>query len=1396
MNSPSHFLRHKLKNAINNRNSNSNLKKELNYISNILNNMASTYRKNNNKNFENENNFYDKEASALSNFKFLKNNKNNKVRNSVSTYSTARLKNTNSQIKYSEISSTINSNIKEFLSSIENDIKSKRQKFLETKQSKQNFRGSSFSKISKTPKARNSFKLNNDNEKGKKNVRASLFLNYAKDYNNSPNYKRASTSKKMFSNTNIKQYDYYNDNDKLFRINENIQNELESKELRKKVNYMKKTIIQCSSIQDLENLLGEEDKKTSKLKTSDIRKNKDKKIEKIEKSQKEIEDTSSISLKSNIEKKDDKFRELKRIKEIFDSFDDEEYDEDNDADYYISPSSYYIKIFDCMMFMSCMFYLICVPYYFSHNIILKEENKFVLVILTVIDVIYITDIIINFFRAYQNFDENLVRKTKYIFWHYLRTWFLFDLLQALPLFTLFKFIERECINHNACSLEGYSFTRVSPRAYLLILIKILKVYKMLKHNDTLSSFEEFISKNEFIDNYGYILYSIFYSLCFLNLCSCLYIFIGKNTFPGWILKIQMRDEPYTKIYVASIYYIVVTITTVGYGDICGDSLIEIIFQMFLLIIGTLSYSFVISYISNYIIKKNHKSLAFEKNLNILKEIKMHNPDLKDSIYHECIQNLFNEQLYERKDKSILFDCLPYSLKNKLIMEMYKPFIKNFIFFKHIENSDFIVKVVTSFKPLLSFKENILIQEGDFIKEIFYVKKGALLLNICIDKENIEESLKKFIDMNELGTIKITYMPKLMLNNSPSKNWDDNIDNYLMSKKTNKIKIHNNISIQEIKIIEIRKNEHFGDALMFLNERSPLIVKVKTKVAELLVLRKMEAIEIYSIYPNIWKRINKKSLFNMEQIKIKIKNELFFIAKKFGSEAERNILQNSKSLKRFMSLKSFNENESQLEQNEIKEKKHKKRKQSTKISDIKLQTIEENEENSPIKTNIDEEVNINMKENNLTEKNENNSSKKNNHKIFHFNSTNINNNTIKECENFMKSGNQIKEDNKSDINNEESTNSKKEEKKDSDIKSSSDTPSSNSIKTKKINTIQDEMQEFNKENKDSNKNVEKKIVKHLSMPLNFKVNNDKNSNMPQNTSISIKKSRQSIITKSEHLYYPSFSNLSTTVEKSFELISSYENLNKITNNIYMKNLSLQSKTKQFLINECSSLGNDSQKEKLRIRKNPLNGQKIIRKRNTKRLTSDYKIEKDNNSVNSLDLTKLPSKKNIEKINELTNIANIDKKHEIKPRRHESVKNLLEKKQSKSNIKIIDIINKKHTNTNTKIKRKSSYNVIKKLNLISKNIQGANKNINNPEEFYMDFFNNIIKQETVGVEKIEDKNNRNKLLNENPSEKIQKNYYNEKNSPNRKKNNSIISGDSAYRKKKINKKSSKSNFQFQS
>ena len=200
-------------------------------------------------------------------------------------------------------------------------------------------------------------------------------------------------------------------------------------------------------------------------------------------------------------------------------------------------------------------------------------------------------------------------------------------------------------------------------------------------------------------------------------------------------------------------------------------------------------------------------------------------------------------------------------------------INNFIFFKNIDNSDFIIKVVNSFVPIISIKDDIIIQEGDYIKEIIFIKKGLISLNINFDLNDIEFSVNKYIYKNQIGKYNIHTQKKINLIKQKlflEKSFDSSYSE--INANTN------NANLLEIKIIEIRNNEHFGDALMLLNERSPLNAKIRTKSAELLMLRKIDAIEIYSLYPNIWKRINKISLHNMEQIYLKIRKYVIEFAK--------------------------------------------------------------------------------------------------------------------------------------------------------------------------------------------------------------------------------------------------------------------------------------------------------------------------------------------------------------------------------------------------------------------------------------------------------------------------------------------------------------------------------------
>ena len=94
-------------------------------------------------------------------------------------------------------------------------------------------------------------------------------------------------------------------------------------------------------------------------------------------------------------------------------------------------------------------------------------------------------------------------------------------------------------------------------------------------------------------------------------------FILSISYPNWIISTKLEAKSFSDIYVCSIYILITALTTVGYGDITCNSFNERIFQLILLIIGIVAYSWVISYISNYVKKISEQSIDFERRKSIL-----------------------------------------------------------------------------------------------------------------------------------------------------------------------------------------------------------------------------------------------------------------------------------------------------------------------------------------------------------------------------------------------------------------------------------------------------------------------------------------------------------------------------------------------------------------------------------------------------------------------------------------------------------------------------------------------------------------------------------------------------------------------------------------------------------
>jgi hypothetical protein len=274
---------------------------------------------------------------------------------------------------------------------------------------------------------------------------------------------------------------------------------------------------------------------------------------------------------------------------------------------------------------------------------------------------------------------------------------------------------------------------------------------------------------------------------------------------------------------------------------------------------------------------NDKNIKYEEKIQILKDIKLSNPNFTEELYDKILRLLhYRKHREEETEKNIVLNSIPNSLKNLLVIEMYKPFINGFLFFKGIENREFIVQVISKLQPVLGIKGDVLIQEGEFIEDIIFVKNGILSLEVWIDldfpKKSIEyyliqygffndseiQLLKKQINNKE----KSVFLPSSLGDNHNSVVENKTISKYYFFKEDRTILEEHK---KKIKVLDIRKNDHFGDVYMFLNKKSPLFVRVKSNKADLLLLRKLDALNISSNYPTIWKNILKKPLENTKVI---------------------------------------------------------------------------------------------------------------------------------------------------------------------------------------------------------------------------------------------------------------------------------------------------------------------------------------------------------------------------------------------------------------------------------------------------------------------------------------------------------------------------------------------------
>ncbi|NXN60599.1 KCNH1 protein, partial [Rynchops niger] len=261
---------------------------------------------------------------------------------------------------------------------------------------------------------------------------------------------------------------------------------------------------------------------------------------------------------------------------------------------------------DWIILILTFYTAILVPYNVSFKT--KQNNVAWLVVDSIVDVIFLVDIVLNFHTTFVGPAGEVISDPKLIRMNYLKTWFVIDLLSCLPY---------DVINAFENVDEVSMLVPLPPINYYLMvggssLFSSLKVVRLLRLGRVARKLDHYIE-------YGAAVLVLL--VCVFGLAAhwlaCIWYSIGDyevidedtNTIrtESWLYQLGMSiGTPYRfntsgfgkweggpskdSVYISSLYFTMTSLTSVGFGNIAPTTDGEKIFAVAMMMIGSLLYA--------------------------------------------------------------------------------------------------------------------------------------------------------------------------------------------------------------------------------------------------------------------------------------------------------------------------------------------------------------------------------------------------------------------------------------------------------------------------------------------------------------------------------------------------------------------------------------------------------------------------------------------------------------------------------------------------------------------------------------------------------------------------------------------------------------------------------------
>lgn len=316
---------------------------------------------------------------------------------------------------------------------------------------------------------------------------------------------------------------------------------------------------------------------------------------------------------------------------------------------------------------------------------------------------------------------------------YFRTWFVVDFVAVFPV----DYILRALHWHQGTNTNSFRMLRLARLLRYLRLLKLMKFSRFGEAFEALTGSAGFSAMT--VDFISKVFGLVFLCICFNHVTGCMWLFFGRTyssriePYPDKEIGSWWDDEYGPQIdsgiavdrwkqYVDAVYFVMMTLTSVGYGDITPNNQHEKWFCYIMMYFTAFVYAYVIGVFADVVANRRSDRNLFDMKMRSVFEFLDH-VDAPEDLKNKVRQ--YYKHRYPRKtlfDEDVIFDELPPKFSTRLVLHRFERTVHHVPFFRHATD-ECIVAICRQFHGFTATPGDMILDKGEHNHELIILEYG-------------------------------------------------------------------------------------------------------------------------------------------------------------------------------------------------------------------------------------------------------------------------------------------------------------------------------------------------------------------------------------------------------------------------------------------------------------------------------------------------------------------------------------------------------------------------------------------------------------------------------------------------------------------------------------------------